>query len=467
MKRQDLGEDIFVPLKGKEDLLEGLMSMSRPNFENAVSVPATPPGKKAVAARSPPSKPEIISRVYNNPKSYNASIIGLLASAKVTAGEHEAALNFCRDTLTSWYDDAEEAIESHTRRKALDSTNIRRLRNEIAKLWCIYARLIGTISQKFEGVQNLGWTKLAVEVLDVARSCPFVGNCHEIIQARLVHEFGELVFLETVDSDTLGGFAKAMESVEVEKDKIRMILSTSIAVCNDAVRKLPGDRCFSLDAKLNSMETNETNESEDPAGRQQRYLITTLTAALAHRVELLRSSWRSSLHVVDEQSTLIICKEANRLSRISEALISKDNNPLGTEYGCGCCWSIFSTERELLEHQKSCHGNATAAGEHEQVQRVNVSNCRPARSMVGFSSELRKVIDLKKPDENGVPVPRNAPTRPYCEVEYGCSHHGCSRIFGTEKELVDHQNSCGHCNGVVSRPPPPGNDAGVTGEHAI
>jgi len=277
-----------------------------------------------------------------------------------------------------------------------------------------------------------------------------------VIQARLNLEYGDYDFLQSMDSSTLKGFSQAIKIVDVQEEKLLEILSTSIAVCNDAVQLSPGDRAFSLETLESS--GGDTAYPDEAPGQHRKWIADSMTV-LECSVASLRSLWRPSHYIVDQKSTSIICKEANRLSRIKQALLeSEDDEDIGTEYGCDCgCWSVFATKRELLDLQKSCRGDAAAIGEHERFERmkgIDACSIRPVnfdpdtiRKQVRALNKLEAAVLQTEGDMTNWNVPR----MPCWEVEYGCSHHGCSCVFASRRELVDHETSCGDKDGA-SRP---------------
>lgn len=452
LEEMDEGKDIFAPLEGMGDLLEELVARQHRAVAKAVAGP--------IVSVQPPAPV---------PKSYNAAVIERMSLAKVSAGMPKSALKLCSDTLTSWYSDASESLGREVRGGAYVSAS---LRDGIAKLWCVYAELIAAILEQPEGtsqsqMERQEWSKLEVTLLDMARSCPLAGNNSEIIRARLKLEYGEYTFLETMDSDTLEGFTEAVKSVDAEDAKILKILSSAISVCNGTVQTLSGERTFSPGTEL-STAGPDANEHSGELALQHRYLILSSMAALADSVASLQSTWRSSLHVVDQQSTVFICKEANRLSRIKEAILESNEDPMGTEYGCGC-WSLFATKRELFEHQKSCRGGAAAIGEHERFERAKISDrcsIRPVKLKAG--TKRKQVRALKKLEATTLKTKGgmknfNVGRLPCWEVEYGCSQRGCSCVFETEKELLEHQLSCGDHEGATRSTQDSGDDTRESG----
>ena len=446
MQRADAGEDIFGPLRRNESLVKELIANQRVGEHEEIDDQAS--------SCSVMSTDDSVFAPMPIQTAYNASVIERIASAKIDAGLHKSALKFCRDALKAWYSDAEEAVVDHFGSERWDVDDIGPLRDGIAKLWCVYAQMTtkvlhhaGNASQG-RREQRTG-TTFEVPLLDLARSCPLVGNHREVIQARLKLEFDDHEFLQNTDSATLEGFAGAIRNADVEGARIFDILSSAIAICNEAVQRLPMDFGSSFGVQGTSLQRDNTRNVEEMTVRH-RWIANSISM-LRIRVTALRSLWRPSCRIFDPNSTIIVCKEANRLSRIKEALEGCENVSdgllnLGTEYGCDCgCWSVFATKSELFEHQKSCRGQHTAIGEHEKFERAKITY---GPSHLSFCSTfalkdayvLKKINMLEDESESNT---WNLPRMRCCSrVEYGCDH-GCCSAFATKGELIEHQKSCG------------------------
>lgn len=473
-------KDIFAPLAGKEGMLEELLrereailitlkpctddvdeESAAGQAEDSVpavgqaedSVPAGEPGRIVVPEPTGYSKALVLPA--KAAKSYDADIVEQMALAKLASGSQELALKFCVITLKSWYAQVEEVVlENRFEKEDTDADDVCALREGIAKLWCVFAHL-ATRVQKSLGNEvhegqgtNTKEQRFAVLILDIARSCPFVGNHHSVIQARMKLEFAQYDFLQTMNSGSMAGFVEVVKSVRVQEEKVIGILASAIAMCNDAVQKSPMYRTFSLDSLQVAIETAGVADRHRP-------WITDSVAKLGECVAFVRSLWQPSNNIVEDHTTAsILCRETNRLSRIREILLkSSENSDLGIEYGCDCgCWSIFSDKHELFEHQKICRGQAATTGEHENFAMKKVDDYCFTRASIGDGTRYNQVHLRQTLEPASMKAKRgakkwNVPRQQCWEVEYGCDR-GCSCVFATKQELLDHQGSCGDRGGV-------------------
>jgi len=262
LKRKDEGDDIFAPLEGKDDLLKKLIAE-----QHAIASRAKPRASAIIEAKhrataitetkhhsatTTRAEPPVATIIDDSPKRvsvpahtfYNAAVVERIASAKVAARMPKSALKFCRDALKAWYADAAETMAGHFGDEGSNVADIGPLRDGIANLWRVYAQLVSNVLKESrnatQGQEEV--SKLEVTVMDMATSCPLVGAHHIVIQARLNLEYGDCDFLQSMDSSTLKGFSQAIKNVDVQEDKLLEILSSSIAMCNDAVQLSPGDR---------------------------------------------------------------------------------------------------------------------------------------------------------------------------------------------------------------------------------
>jgi hypothetical protein len=388
-------------------------------------------------------KPKKKSKVSNSSApaamSYDADTVERLALAEVESSSPEAAFRFCIGMLKCWYAEVEELLEYYNQGVGVSSDFIS-LRDGIAKLWCVVVRLTTTVlmppTTQVQGQpKNTEEQRVALLLLDIARSCPFVGNHHEVIQARVNLEVNEYAF-----SDGDDGIAEAVDNVNIRGESVLKALTFSIDICNDAVRKSPLCNSFSL-------KILKDNVSRVPG--QYCPWISTSIMKLGECVAFIRSLWQFPEHVVtDRTSASSLTREANRLSRIKESLLkSSVIFDLDTEYGCDCgCWSVFKNKNELVEHQTTCRGQAIARGEHEKFAWKNINKSCPTRTNFGNGAlynqmHLLPKLESESMNSNGGTKRWNVPRLNCLEVEYGCGR-GCSSVFATKQEVLDHQRTC-------------------------
>ena len=359
----------------------------------------------------------------HNP-SYNVRVMERTLLLKLVAGLEQDALEFCHDVLLSWYGDAAKKLSLLVRGSSSSSTTARRdmefVRDGIARMWCLYAQVVSR-------VLRFGDETMSKLLLDVATSCPLVRNHSIVIMSRLKFEFEQHEWIGTIHCNSIKGFANAVQPfygdetiLHVRDETILQVLSSGIRICNNAVQTFNFSHCHQTSANDNKVHWNETFVSS----------IQESISALGHTVASLRSMWPQSYQVIDSSSAIIICKEANRLSRIKEAISNlehkggmsetinflkekvvaignskrlkmgddggdskshlKGSKLWDIEYGCRC-FARFPTEQELRLHTRTCQD-------------------------VSSSSEIQL-------------------------LEYGCKYCSCL-IFETEEKLWEHESEC-------------------------
>lgn len=345
----------------------------------------------------------------HNP-SYNVCVMERSLSLKLVAGLEQDALEFCHDVLRSWYEDAATKL-SLLVKGTTTRPDMELVRDGIARMWCLYAQVVSR-------VLTCGDESMSKLILDVATSCPLVRNHSTVIFARLKFEFQQHKWVGDIHCDSLKGFAKAVQPFYGD-ETIMQVLSTGIRICNNAVQTFDCPHHYRA-SENDNVHSNETFVSS----------IQESISALGHTVASLRSMWPQSYQVIDSSSAIIICKEANRLSRIKEAILNleltggkfktisyfKDNivavedskhlkvcddggksethlkgiKCSDIEYGCSC-FALFPTRQELLRHARTCRDP-------------------------GSRSEILL-------------------------LEYGCKYCSCL-IFETEQKLWEHESEC-------------------------
>ena len=390
-------------------------------------------------------KPKKKSKVPNSSASvatsYDADTIERLALAEVESSSPEAAVRFCIGILKFWYAEVEELLEHYNEGVTPDFIS---LRDGIAELWCVLVRLTTSVLEP--PTTQVQGQRVAKMLLDIARSCPFVGNHHKVIQARVNLEVDKYAFSGN------GGIAEVVENANVRGENVLKALTFSIEICNDAVRKSP--LCNSLSLSLLEDELSGVANQYSP-----RFHASILK--LGECVAFIRSLWQFPEHIVmDRTGASTLNREANRLSRIKEALLKSGVSfDLDTEYGCDCgCWSVFRNKHELVEHQKTCRGQAIASGEHEKFAWKKINDCCSTRTNAGNGTMYNQVHLLQKLESESMNSNEgtkrwNVPRLNCWEVEYGCGR-GCSSVFATKQELLDHQSSCEEYSSVCGSGPP-------------
>jgi hypothetical protein len=346
---------------------------------------------------------------------YNVHVMERTLSLKLVAGFHKEALEFCHDVLICWYGEAAAAALTITTTLSSQTSgenkpDISNVRNSIAYMWCLYAQVVSRVLKCCDYSEKKRRIITIRLLLNVAMSCPLVRNHSAVVLLRVKLEMEEYKWIGDIqnhdcDTTTIQGFAKAVQQQHcgaTGKDENNIIqrLSSAIIICNNAVKT------FDCSFEVSNHTTNDTLRSSN-GGTLGRTLQKSIIA-LGRTVATLWS--QSSYHVIiDASSAILICNEANRLSRIKEAILN-------------------------LEADDSETCNRLEEGE-EDGETCNSLDCKLPET-TNYPKDKSASDCLL--DNSGCVAGQKGRSKCYWGVEYACR---CFARFATQQELEGH--TCG------------------------
>jgi hypothetical protein len=258
--------------------------------------------------------------------------VHVLIRTRLAAGMLRTALKLCHNSIIHTYNDAEEAGRS---RSPIES--FKRIRTELAGAWCLYAHILWEIGALEEGVTFHGatdqrkveastlhqshhiWEKHAIAVLKAATACPLVGNHGWITLAM-----ARLTILQGLRNNG---------SSEMSTSKTAKSIRVAIALCWDSI--VPMDDPRGEETSLLALDCHELCFSTLTKEKVTVGVLKESFEAVSKLPIRLRGNCSKSFILDDQNSTLAMCTEVNRLSSLQEKLGQLSNVPLSlVGYGC-------------------------------------------------------------------------------------------------------------------------------------
>lgn len=348
MVRQQAGEDVFADL----------VAWEAANQQPKPRKPGRPrKDKKAGQLSSEIKDTPRVSCSRNFPKSrfdvsFDYHVVHKLASAKVLSRSHEAALKFCHNTLSLWYQEARRIMYRLEQSEWNDEdlhTRAMMLRERLAGMWCVYAHVVVEIGTSIfcPGLREetneildrsrdcrddktiFEYPEYAASLLSIAKSCPLVGNHPWIViaRSRLMFYGMELKLKFPNRKNARNGVSRAgTDDGLVKEDQscaimIKELISYATPVCNDGLRT-----STSLTDSL--AEHLLSSPFPEQAGSQ---LFDDMDQFLGHVACLMKAIHTdfSPFYFFDhKEGAKILCYEINRLSRMEEMITGEGARPL-------------------------------------------------------------------------------------------------------------------------------------------